>query len=153
MHRRGSSPSQSSVFVKRVRGLPDLQTSSQSHGSESGGQRPGVATTVSHMASLRRYWVISLAAALLVAVLAATLVMRAQDEQVVVPPLPNTTSMREARAVLEDAGLVVHVKGVDCGPPGFCKTGPVETEPQAGSTVASGSTVVLYARGYADDPP
>ena len=75
-----------------------------------------------------------------------------RDGQVAVPPLPNTQSLSEARAVLEAAGLAVEVKGVPCGPPGYCKTGPIKTVPQAGRVVPVGSTVVLYVRGYGDQP-
>jgi len=75
-----------------------------------------------------------------------------RDGQVAVPPLPNTQSLSEARAVLEAAGLAVEVKGVPCGPPGYCKTGPIKTVPQAGRVVPVGSAVVLYVRGYGDQP-
>ena len=75
-----------------------------------------------------------------------------RDDRVAVPPLPNSVEVSDARAVLQAAGLAVEIKGVPCGPPGYCKTGPIETVPQAGSVVPSGSTVVLYVRGHGDQP-
>ena len=102
----------------------------------------------------RRYVLMGLA---LIAVLIAAagvlgLNLLRRDGQVAVPPLPNTQSLSEARAVLEAAGLAVEVRGMPCGPPAYCRTGPVETVPQAGSVVPRGSTVVLYVRGYGDQP-
>ena len=101
----------------------------------------------------RRHFLIGLTLIVLIAaagVLGLNVLRR--DGQVAVPPLPNAQSLTDAEAVLEAAGLAVEVKGVPCDPPGYCKTGPIETVPQAGSVVPRGSTVVLYVRGYGDQP-
>lgn len=63
-----------------------------------------------------------------------------------VPSLAGINDVAQAKAVLQEAGLVVDVRYLDCAPEGFCKQGVVDTIPPQGSTVPLGSPIRLRAR-------